>query len=290
MRELREELLLSGEIASEAREFAVRLLRKKLTLLEIAERVEEQIISLGGLPAFPCNICVNEVAAHFTPNRGEVQRVRSGDLVKIDVGAHVDGFIADTATTVRVGGGDEEIIRIAEEAIESAVEIIKRGVKTNEIGERIERAVTSAGYRVMRGLNGHNIERFRIHGGLTIPNESAKRGFRLHAGDVITIEPFVTRGSGESLRRSGRIYRVLRSDVKRVRSEDAKNLLRDLSHRFGSLPFSLRWLEDSKGMEELLQRLCVYEYPVVFSIDGEEVSQVEHTILVGENSCEIITL
>jgi|Deesub1362A_J573_1020465.scaffolds.fasta_scaffold02757_6 methionyl aminopeptidase len=287
---MNEEYLISGEIASKVRDYAVRLVKRGLSPLEIAERVEKKIVSLGGFPAFPCNICINEIAAHFTPNKGEFRKLKKGDLVKIDLGVHVDGYIADTATTIRVGGGDEEIIKVAEEALQSAIEIIRSGVETREIGKRIEQVIISSGYRVLKGLNGHNIERYKLHAGLMIPNERSKKSFKLRSGDVITVEPFVTEGSGEIKRIGGRIYRVLRDDPRRVRGDDAKNLLKRLSSNFGALPFSLRWIEDSRGIEELLEKLCIFEYPVVLTKDGTPVSQMEHTILVGDNSCEIITL
>jgi len=284
-----EEYFISGRIASEARNFAVRIIEKGVSLLEIAERVENKILSLGGEIAFPCNICLNNVAAHYTPNRGEEIRLRSGDLVTIDVGVHIDGYIADTATTVRVGAGDEKMRRIAEEAIERATEIVRSGVRTSEIGETIEKFVNSAGYRIVRGLNGHSIDRFRVHAGITIPNEGCPRGVRLRRGDVITIEPFITSGSGDIIRVRGRIYRIVRDDPRRLMNESARRLLQNLSKRFRSLPFSLRWVEETAGMDELLRKMCVYEYPVVLSADNSEVAQVEHTLIVGENSCEVIT-
>ncbi|MBC7114207.1 MAG: methionyl aminopeptidase [Archaeoglobi archaeon] len=285
-----EEYFISGSIASEVRNFAVRIAEKDRSLIEIAEKVEEKILSLGGEIAFPCNLCLNSVAAHYTPNRGEERRLKNGDLLSIDIGVHVDGYIADTATTVRVGSGDDEMRKIAEEAIERAAEIVRSGVRTSEIGERIEKFISSTGYRVVRGLNGHSIDRFRLHAGITIPNERCSEAVRLKKGDVITIEPFITKGSREVMRVRGRIYRIMRNDPGRLRSEEAKRLLQNLSERFGSLPFSMRWVEDGGGLEELIKKMCIHEYPVVLSADNSEVAQVEHTLIVGENSCEVITL
>lgn len=90
-----EKIMKAGKIASETREYARTIIKKGYLLLEIAEKIESKIIELGAKPAFPVNLSINEIAAHYTPSYDDEKTAQG--LIKIDLGVHIDGWIADTA-------------------------------------------------------------------------------------------------------------------------------------------------------------------------------------------------
>src|SRR3990167_5354769 len=115
----------AGEIASEALEYGRNLIRKDKSVLEIVESTEAKIFQLGGKPAFPTNISINEIAAHFSPVKEDFS-IKESDIVKLDVGVHVNGAIGDNAVTV---GNNKELIEASREALNEAIKIIQIGTK-----------------------------------------------------------------------------------------------------------------------------------------------------------------
>ena len=160
----------AGEIVKKAG-IAIRpRIRDGERYLDIAERVENILIDAGAVPAFPCTVAVNEVASHYTPSGGDELVIKRGDLVKLDFGASVEGYIADTAFTAEAGSQEHaRLIHATEKALASSVEQIKPGTRIGEIGRAIERTATSEGFHVLKDLLGHSLGRYCLHGGLTIP-------------------------------------------------------------------------------------------------------------------------
>lgn len=259
-------------------------------LLELAEFIEGETIRLGAKPAFPCNISVNEVASHSTPHRDDGRVLQRGDLVKFDLGATVDGYIADSAITFRVDAiPDDPLIAAAEQALADAIAVVRPGVRAGEIGGVIEASARGNGFRVLKGLYGHNLERDCLHGGLTIPGYDDGSRKKVREGDVIAIEPFLTVGDGEIVRLGGGdIFQLIRRNAFFL-EEREKILLSHIERNYNGFPFALRWLPDSLAMERLVGASIAIEYPMLVEKDGAEVAQAEHTIVVGRDGCRIIT-
>ncbi|RLG56859.1 MAG: type II methionyl aminopeptidase, partial [Candidatus Hydrothermarchaeota archaeon] len=186
----------AGEIAKEVLEEGLKKIKPGVKLLEVAEFVEARIIEKGGKPAFPCNISVNEIAAHYSPTAWDERTFEKGDLVKLDIGVHVNGYIADVAKSIDLGnkGENKKLIEASEEALKNAIDMIKPGVKTSEIGETIEETIKGFGFVPVSNLTGHQLQRWRLHGGMFIPNVKIRGGEEIKEGDVIAIEPFATNG------------------------------------------------------------------------------------------------
>ena len=140
-----EKLLQAGRIAAEARDYGAGLARPGASAREICEEVESLIVKRGGRPAFPCNLSVNEVAAHYTPGVRDDVRLGSGDVVKIDVGAHIDGYIADTAVTVDLGGRHGGLLEASRAALEAVERIMRPGVSVYTLGRTIEQEIRGGG-------------------------------------------------------------------------------------------------------------------------------------------------
>ncbi|MEM3402496.1 MAG: type II methionyl aminopeptidase, partial [Candidatus Hadarchaeales archaeon] len=159
----------AGKILAEIREEVRKVVKPGVKLLEIAELAENLIVEKGAKPAFPCNVSVNEIAAHYSPPADDARVIEENDMVKVDLGAHVDGYIADTAFTVAFGE-KQEMVQAVEKALEAAISVVKPGVDVGEIGKAVEEVAAASGFKPIKNLTGHSLARWDLHAGITIPN------------------------------------------------------------------------------------------------------------------------
>jgi methionyl aminopeptidase len=258
-------------------------------LLEIAELVEGGIRARGGEPAFPCNISLDRAAAHYTPAPGDT-RTFGESMAKLDIGVHMDGYIADAAVTVDQSG-HSDMVEAAEAALAAAIDAIFPGAQSGQIGAAIEEAISSYGYKPVSNLTGHGLERYHAHSEPTIPNRASERGVELKEGDVIAIEPFASNGLGRiSEAPIAEIFGFIES--RPVRLPQARELMKEIAQKYKTLPFARRWLKGERvdfALAQLLKNGIIHKYPVLWEIEGALVSQAEHTVIVSENGCEVIT-
>ena len=290
-----EKYRLAGRIAREAREYGAGLIRDGASLLEVVNTTEALIISRGARPAFPVNIAINEVAAHFTPRHDEENLTFArGDVVKLDVGVHVDGYIGDTAVTVEVGTSDRSDMRKAvDEALRAAIEMIRPGVDLALVGAAIEATISARGFKPIENLTGHSLERYVLHAGISVPNVREKGAGVVREGDVLAVEPFATDGMGRvDGKKNSSIYRFVRRRF--ARTSEARQLLREIEANYSSLPFSERWCVRYSGdpagaLEALVRCGSVSFYPTLREVDDGIVTQAEHTIIVGRDGATVTT-
>lgn len=291
--EVLDALRKAGRVSREAREVAVQEVEEGALLLDVAEAVEDHMRKRGTQPAFPTCISLDHVAAHYSPTHDDGMRFRKGNVVKLDLGAHLDGWIADTAVTVEVGTKNwTELIRASELALQTAIEAVRPGVAVSQLGAGIQRAIESHGYKPIRNLMGHTIEQYVLHAGKSVPN--VPHGHEvLEEGEVVAIEPFSSSGAGQvDGRRSGNIYRVLRT--KPLRQSELNGFLAELASNFKTLPFSERWayridVRASALLNQLVRVGAVMTYPALLDVDGGIVAQAEHTIIVDAHGGEVTT-
>ncbi len=284
----------AGRLSSEARELGRSLVAEGARLRDVAESMELHILEHGGKLAFPVNISLNEIAAHFTPNSTDETVFKAGDLVKLDVGAHIDGYLGDTATTVEVGTRNwQTLIQASERALQQALEVAQDGISVGTIGGVVERSIKGTGFRPVVNLSGHEMKRYNLHAGLSIPNYDDGTLTKLAGNMLLAIEPFATNGQGQvSNGRSGNIYRVLRD--RPLRDPEAEKLFQMIKQEFTTLPFCERWcdrLQPNSGttLRVLHRHGVISTYPILSEIKQGMVSQAEHTILVGNGRGEITT-
>jgi len=290
-----EKYRLAGKIAREALKLGVEKIKENVTLLEVAQYVERTIYERGAKPAFPVNIAIDNVAAHFTPRETDSQlKFAKGNVVKLDVGVHVDGFIGDTAMTVEVGTSNyTDMIKASKEALEIAIEMLGPGVDLSLVGEAIENHIKSKGFLPIENLTGHSLEKYNLHAGISVPNVKDSKSKKVEAGTVLAIEPFATNGAGHvDGKKCGNIYRLVR--VRPVKTEDAKMLMDGISTHFNSLPFTDRWCGSfTKKLDESLQILLragvISSYPILRDIGNGIVTQAEHTVMITTEGCEKLT-
>jgi len=282
----------AGIIARRSLHKAKEVCGEGVSYLEVAEEAEKVIFDHGAKPAFPMNISVNSVGAHYTPIENDDKVFKKGDLVKLDIGCHVDGYIADNALTIEIGTSRHtSLIKAAEEALAVAIKTIRPGIRTKDIGKNIENMIESRGFKPISNLTGHELKRHVLHAGTSIPNVS-KGWTKIKKGMVLAIEPFATDGGGKVKEdQPGDIYKL---EHKRNLKREDLEFYEWIENKYGTLPFAARWCEDyGDGHEKLLRRLrrfgSAMNYPVLVEKKQGLVSQSEHTVIVTSKGCKVTT-
>jgi methionyl aminopeptidase len=292
-----EKLRLSGKILRETREEMKSFVREGMPIIEICEKAEALIRKKGAKPAFPCNVSVNEIAAHYTSPPDDTARIPEQSVVKVDIGAHVDGYLTDTAVTVCFNPECKGLVEAAERALKAAVENIQPEMSTSKLGSIIETTIKSRGFKPVSNLTGHQVGRYVVHTGTSLPNVSQLSFSKIKLGGVYAIEPFVTLPKAAGRVENGdevTIFRFLKS--RSVQNPHAKQLLKYIEDSFRTLPFAERWLKDVVSQEyhkeafhELLRSKTLMQYPIFVEASGKMVAQAEHTVLIVENGCVVLT-
>lgn len=287
----------AGRIAAEVREEMRRYVKEGMLIVDVCERAEALIRELSGKPAFPCNVSINEIAAHYTSPPEDKAVIPKGAIVKVDIGVHVDGYLADTATTVCFNPQYHDMVKTAEEALRRGIEIIKDGLSTSQFGATVEKLIRERGFKPVSNLTGHMISRFLVHAGKSLPNVSHMFGFKLRKGQVFAIEPFVTEIDSVGRVREGKIVTIFRFNKKKsLKDVYSKKLFSFIEKNFRTLPFCERWLRNvvpnqhfSTAFRNLLSLKCLFGYPIFIEASNKMVAQAEHTVVIKENGCEVLT-
>ncbi|MCK9595722.1 type II methionyl aminopeptidase [Candidatus Pacearchaeota archaeon] len=283
----KEKILKAGEIAKKVKEYANTIAKKGTPLLEIAEKIESKIIELGGKPAFPTNLSINEIAAHYTPSYND--ETQAHGLLKIDLGVHVDGWIADTAFSVDLENSVEnkKLIEASKNGLKSGIKKIEEKASLGEIGKAIQEAIESEGFSPIINLTGHEMNEYELHAGLAILNIKTNKTEKLPKG-LYAIEPFATSGSGKVYEGKPSGIYILINDEKNIRSPEARNVLNFIFEEYRTLPFCSRWIVKKFGVKSLfaLKQLeeneIIHHYPQLIESSKAKVSQAENTILIDD--------
>ena len=293
-----EDYIKAGKIAGEVRENV----RKKdwigSTLAEICEYVESESIKRGAKCAFPVNTSLNEVAAHYTAEPNDPKTVSDSDLVKIDLGAQINGYIADTAVTVNYDPQYDSLVQAAENALEAAMSMIKSGVKSKDVGRKIQNTVMDMGFKPIANLSGHSLDQYTIHAGKTVPNMWSIGSFDFSEDEAYACEPFVTAKNGLGFVRNGKIKNIFAiSSRKRTKDDEADKLLEFIWNNFNMLPFALRWIvkeweekEARRLLDILIKKKAVKAYAILVEASGKTVAQAEHTFIPTQTGVTVTTI
>jgi len=264
-------------------------------MLETTEKIEEYVLDNGGKLAFPTNIAANDIGAHWTPSSKSNDVFKKGDLVKLDVGVHIDGYIGDNALTIEIESKKyKNMIEASREALNAAIEVAGPGVNVGLIGHAVQNTIESYGYRPIANLTGHGIKRYNLHSGISIPSIAERGGPVLKSGDVIAIEPFVTNGAGRvGGKRNSNIYHM--RQVRKIRDEKASNLMKKIQEKYKGLPFAERWISKfqnrpTKDFQKLIKAGVVSYYPILDELGKGMVAQSEHTVMITNNGVEVLTI
>jgi methionyl aminopeptidase len=279
----------AGVLAAKILRRGAQEIRVGVSYLDLVESIEVQVKEEGAELAFPLNLSLNEDAAHDTASPGEARVFTKGDVAKLDLGVQIDGYIADTATTIDLGS-NSLLLEASERALDAAIKAIRPGATAGDLGAAIQKEIECRGYRPISNLTGHGLDRYILHRPPTIPNVGVNGGVVLEEGMVFAIEPFATTGSGhvgEKTRKE--IYSQV--SQKPVRIPAARAILDKVKDRHG-LPFARRWIDGKKldiTLSSLVRSQVLHVYPVLSDIPGSLVSQHEHTVIVTSEGCIVTT-
>jgi methionyl aminopeptidase len=285
----------AGKIARDCRDWAAANIRPGVRVSHVLETVEEMIRARGAEPGFPAQSSRNSIAAHYCSAPGDELVYEEGDCVKVDIGVHVEGYVADTATSVDLStdGRWKPLIKASSDALAAAIATVGSGVRVGKLGAAIERTIMAAGFQPVRNLTGHGLGRWKVHTPPQIPNYGENGGGTLAEGMVFAIEPFACTGRGY-IRERGRaeVFMMVRPP-KKAKGLD-KEVLKAIEAWRG-LPVARRYFQHLNGtaLEETLSKLvkqgALMRYPPLVEEDGVMVAQTEHSLYLGPEGVEILT-
>lgn len=291
------DFMTAGQIAAKVLSVVSPEIRPGVKLLKICRMAEEKLLEFGATGiAFPCNISINNEAAHYTSPYGDRKAFPEKGLVKIDIGAHVNGHISDTALTVDLDGSYDKYIHAARDALEAAIEVIRPGIRLGEVGSTIERAMKRHGLRPVHQLTGHQLKPWTLHAGKNVPNIGIRSPTSMKLGETYAVEPFATNGNG-TIKNGPRSF-IFSNDLKSKKKLDRNTLrVRNVARKlFTSLPWALRWLHgrvagvDVDAAVNIMQKAGVIRgYPVLYEGKDGMVSQFEHSLFVGAEGAVVST-
>lgn len=282
----------AGRIASHVRREGAKRIVAGAAIRDVCEYIDDEMARMGGAPAFPTQSSVNHVAAHYCPSPDDPTEYQTGDLAKLDLGVHVDGYVVDTALTVNVGDKPEHrrFVEAAAEALDAAISTAGPNVRINNVAAAIELTIRSFGLVPVRNLCGHGVGRYTVHTSPSIPNVADGSTTRLVAGMVIAIEPFATDGKGL-------VNEEGRAEVFRHVGPPARKGTPVVVaiQAFRGLPFARRQLkgfprEEVDATLKALERSGDLQvYPPLVERGHRPVAQAEKTIFIAKDGVEVLT-
>lgn len=279
-----EDWISAGKIAGEALQFGKSIAKPGIKLLDLADQIEDKIYALGAKPAFPTNLSLNQIAAHYVPSINDELILKEEDILKIDVGSEVNGAIGDTALTI---GPKTELIKATEEALRAAIKEAYTGNEICKIGRAIKETLQSLGFSPIKNLSGHGLAEYSVHSGLTIPNFDNGNTKVLEEGMHIAIEPFATRGEGVVVEGApSNIYKL--EILKTPRNFTARKVLKFVVENYKTLPFARRWVENKVRGSAITFPLLVrdgilHSYAQLKEKSNALVAQTEHSMIIKDN-------
>ena len=298
-----ESYIKARKIVSDIRSEASKMIKDGTLVIDLVEYVESEILKTGAEIASPCNVSLNEVAAHYTSPANDKTLIHAGDMVKLDLGAMVNGYIADSAVTV-IADGDitenysQDEINLHEEIVEAsaAIATVRAGVEVSKIGAAVHEAISEYNLNPIFNLTGHSLEQNNLHAGISIPNYDNHDGYVLEEGQAIAIEPFATNGEGIVNDAPGHyIYSYMAN--KPFRMKTTQRVLKYIQHNHAYVPFSGRWITSEFGerkgniaLKQLADAMAIYPYAPLREKKDCFVSQKEHTVIVEKEGCTVTTI
>jgi methionyl aminopeptidase len=290
----KQNFIQAGALAKQVRAYGKSLIQKGASYLDVITKINHKIIELGSRPAFPPQMALNHVAAHFLPLPGE-DIIFSDEVVKLDIGVCYNGAIGDCAVTVDLSGKYQALIDAVEAALLKAEQSIRINQPVREIGQIIEETISSYGFKPIKNLSGHGLGEYKIHTPPLIPNYDDQSRAIIKPGMTFAIEPFATDGGGY-IYEGGTPTIFGLASARPIRSERGRSLLAKI-RTFSGLPFAIHDLissewplsEVNEGLDELIKAGVVVGYAPLIEEKNGMVAQAENSVLVDEKGNIFIT-
>jgi len=292
-----EQYIKSGRITGELRSLVREYVKPGMGYVAVCEWIEKEIVARGGAPAFPTGIGVNHITAHYAPQEGDTSKFLDSDVIKVDFGVHVEGYVTDTAVTLTYNPDYELLVEAAERTLNAAIGALKVERRVGEIGREIRREASRLGFKTIENLTGHTVDRYVVHAGKSIPNLFIQNMPSLKDGEVFAVEPFLTLGSAAGY--------VVDSEAETIfsllaRKSTGVSELDEFAARVWderkTLPFTPRWYVPAYGRErldriirELVKRRLMRGYPTLVEASMKPVAQFEHTMAFENGGLVLLT-
>ncbi len=285
----------AGQIAARVLKEVSKEILTGTKVFKICTLAEKLIIKYGARPAFPCTVSIDHITAHYTSPEGDQTIIPNTGLVKLDVGAQIDGYLSDTAMTIDIDGTLEGFVAATDDALEEAIEMMQPGASLGEVGKRIEKIISKYGLKPIKNLSGHDMKRYRLHGGKAVPNVKKRDAGIVELGECYAIEPYATNGAGTVV--DSDLVFIFQNTGKDESIEGNSEKLRiHLREKYGPYPFTSRWVGTAskeidlvESFRELLKFKAIRGIPVQISRKGRPVSQSEHTIFISKEGPIVLT-
>ncbi len=276
-------------IALDTLRYAKQSLMVGKQILEYVEGIEGFINEKGCLPAFPVNVSIDEVAAHYTPQRNDTLEFTEKMVAKIDIGIALNGYVADFAFTCDFSDTHQDLLEASSSALAVALEEVKVGMPIGELGRVIEENIRAKGKKPIANLSGHMIEKNCLHAGVNVPNVASSTSETFENDKLYALEPFATEGEGYVEERDQVEIFSVSDHITMPRMRHTREVLNFLKKEYPNFPFAERWLYkkfDSRlvvatALRELMLSGAINLYPVL--ADKGLVAQFETTVWVREN-------
>ncbi len=279
-----------GEYHSSILNGFARSIKSNVKVADLVERSEESIKEGGYELAFPTNLSINEIAAHYTAYPGDETIIPENGVIKLDMGSHLKGMIVDAARSIALGEKYEEMVHVAKDALDSAVEMMIPGKKIRDVSEAIYNTIVSAGYKPIQNLTGHKIEIYKLHAGIDVPSILVGGGYKLKKGDIFAIEPFVTSPEAKGyVIPAGEPLIFSFGKKARTRDEMERRVIKLIEKKYSRLPFCERWIARDLGYRvnhillRLTEKKALIQYPPLVEVTRKIVAQYEDTVLITSN-------
>jgi methionyl aminopeptidase len=295
--DVNQNFIKAGEITREVRKAVESRNWQGKTYLEICNFVENSIRDRGGAPAFPCNVCAGYSAAHYTAEIDDQRTVDQRTILKVDIGAQVDGYPSDTSVTLCYDEDLYDLVDATRSALSEALKIVKNGSRTSDVGRVVESYATRRGYIPISNLSGHSLDQYVVHSGTSVPNVWSPSPASFRSDRVYAIEPFFTLKDGSGIVVEGKNANIF-SIVSRKKISDQKlnKLMELIWSRCKTLPFAARWFTDefskedlTLGLKQLQKMKLIRSYPELLEAKQRPVAQAEHTIATSASGVTILT-
>ncbi len=293
-----DDLKEAGKITAKLKKDAEQLVIVGERLFDIAETLEQMMEKEGARPAFPVNISINELAAHYTPSATDETEIPEDGLVKVDFGLIKGNGITDTSVTIDLGNKYGTLMKASKDALESAIKAVKPGVPVNDISKIIYDIIKDNGCKPISNLAGHKIEWMNLHAGIEIPNIPANEMYEFQVGDVFAIEPFVTTKEGAGYIKETDHVEIYSLFIPgNIRMRQSRKMLEYIIENYKTMPFCERWLYKefksklllNSGIKEMLKARVLIAYPVLAEANSQPIAQFEETVVVTKDGCIPIT-
>jgi curved DNA binding protein len=286
----------AGASVAEICEFGDKELDAELAKVYAKKKMEKGI-------AFPTCVSANEIAGHYSPLKSETTTLKDGDLVKIDLGVHIDGFIAVAAHTVVVGGQavdgkKADVVLAAYNALQGALRTMKPGNTNYDVTDVIGQVAESYKCQPLEGVLSHELKKHLLDGNNVIINKATfdqkveEHEFNLN--EVFGLDVFVSTGEGKTKETEYRstIYKRAIERTYTLKLKASRAFYAEAVDKYPTMAFTLRSFADETsaklGVSEAVKHDLFHAYPVLTEKAGEFIAHFKYTVAIMKNGISII--